>query len=327
MKTFEIRCPVHGFIKFNELEWDIINSLPFQRLRRIRQLGWTDYVYPGAMHTRFEHSLCVCQTATRIFDVISAKDGDVLQSEYSFTPAGIERQRQIMRLGALLHDLGHGPFSHAAEEVLPVNTAGERSTHEEYSAAIAQHYLKDLIESHPYNKNNFGISVGEVTSLFSAQMDDLKSIVWREIISGQMDADRMDYLLRDSFHAGVSYGRYDLDRLISSIRLCEDHDEDVHRIGVTDDGIHAVEGLIIARYMMFMQVYFHKTRSIYDFHYEHALKELLTQDGGFFPAPDAEGLPQFLKWDDWRVLGGLHAERGGRARPDYIIPRASSASA
>src|SRR5262249_5542250 len=153
MKIFEVRCPIHGFIKLNELEWDIVNSSPFQRLRRIRQLGWTDYVYPGAMHTRFEHSLGVCHTATRIFETIAEKDGDGLQSEYSFTEAGIERQRQIIRLGALLHDLGHGPFSHAAEELLPAKSADERYSHEDYSSAIADQCLKDMIENHPLNKN------------------------------------------------------------------------------------------------------------------------------------------------------------------------------
>lgn len=310
-RVYSFRDPIHGFIDFNQLEWDVINSAPFQRLRRVRQLAWTDLVYPGAMHTRFEHSLGVCHIATKLYNAIIANDEDVLTSEYNFTPAGVARQLQIIRLAALMHDLGHGPFSHAAEEVFPLNDHGERFVHEQYSASVGINVLADLVKNHPFNRNNFGISIEEITDIFSPASAQKASILWKEIISGQMDADRMDYLLRDSYHSGVSYGRYDLNRVINTICLCEDSELGGHLIGVQEDGIHAVEGLLIARYMMFTQVYFHKTRVIYDHHYEEALKSILTPFGKVFPRPTAGEIFDYLDWDDWKVLAELKSGNGG----------------
>lgn len=310
-KMYSFRDPIHGFIEFNQLEWDIINSTPFQRLRRVRQLAWTDLVYPGAMHTRFEHSLGVCHIATRLFNAIVSNDEGILRSEYDFTGAGVARQRQIIRLAALMHDLGHGPFSHAAEEVFPFKDKNKRYVHEEYSASIGINILGELIKAHPYNKNNFGITIDEVTDIFASASMQKSSVLWKEIISGQMDADRMDYLLRDSYHAGVSYGRYDLDRVVNTICLCEDTEIGGHLVGVQEDGIHAVEGLLIARYMMFTQVYFHKTRVIYDHHYEEALKCILSPHGKVFPKPIPAEIVQYSDWDDWKVMAELRSGNGG----------------
>lgn len=307
---YTFRDPIHGFIAFNQLEWDVINSAAFQRLRRIRQLAWTDYVYPGAMHTRFEHSMGVCHVATRIFDAIVQRDRDILASTYSFIEGGFDRQRQIIRLAALLHDLGHGPFSHAAEEVFPDKSEDEKYVHEEYSAAIARHYLADIIKNHPHNVN-FQIDIDHITDIFSPESKNKSSVVWKEIISGQMDADRMDYLLRDSYHSGVSYGKYDLDRVINTLCLCEDEELGGHLVGVDEAGLHAVEGLLIARYMMFTQVYFHKTRVAYDHHYEQALKSILKPIGGVFPSPLKADIENYFDWDDWKVLSHLRLENGG----------------
>lgn len=308
---YSFRDPIHGFIPFNQLEWDIINSSTFQRLRRIRQLAWTDYVYPGAMHTRFEHSMGVCHVASRLYDAIVSNDRDILRSDYQFNEGGILRQRQIIRLAALLHDLGHGPFSHAAEEVFPYKSPDKKYIHEEYSGALCKYLLKDIIENHPLNKSNFSIKVDEINDIFDPNSKIKASIVWKEIISGQMDADRMDYLLRDSYHSGVSYGKYDLDRLINTVCLNEDTEVGGHLIGVDESGIHAVEGLLIARYMMFTQVYFHKTRVIYDYHYEEALKDILKPFGGFFPTPKESDVQEYFTWDDWRILSELRVGHGG----------------
>src|SRR5438874_8698888 len=109
----EIRCPVHGFITLNDWEWEIISQPVFQRLRRIRQLAWTDQVYPGAMHTRFEHSLGVMHTAALLYSSIVRNSRDVLSNELGYDKAGFRRNRQLVRLAALLHDTGHSPFSHA----------------------------------------------------------------------------------------------------------------------------------------------------------------------------------------------------------------------
>ena len=166
-EPYEIRDPVHGFIHLNQLEWDVINQPVFQRLRRIRQLGWTDMVYPGATHTRFEHSLGVMHVASRMFDALLRRSRDVLCSnDYGFDDASLGRQRRIIRLAALLHDLGHGPFSHAAEELLPFKSerAGQYE-HEDYSAAALEHCLDDLIENHSESRVN-GIHVKDILEIF-----------------------------------------------------------------------------------------------------------------------------------------------------------------
>src|SRR5437763_554061 len=113
-RIYEIRCPVHGFVTLNDWEWAVISQPAFQRLRRIRQLAWTDYVYPGAMHTRFEHSLGVMHTATLLYDSIRERSAEILKRDLAYNDAGLKRDRQLVRFASLLHDLGHSPFSHAS---------------------------------------------------------------------------------------------------------------------------------------------------------------------------------------------------------------------
>lgn len=311
MKYIEIRDPIHGFIKLNEWERDIIDQPAFQRLRRIKQLAWTNMVYPGTNHSRFEHSLGVMHVASRVFDTLVEKCKDILFAEFGYNDSGLESLRQMIRLAALSHDIGHGPFSHGAEEVLPKNKeTGLPYTHEDYSAAIVLHELGDIIENHPINQRNYRIRASQITEFFSPGPHSENSI-WHELISSQMDADRMDYLLRDSYYAGVNYGKFDLDRIIATLTLCEDP-EGGFRIGVDSDGAHAVEGLILARYMMFTQVYFHKTRNIYDYHLVEALKSILEDGGGTLPPPDsADSIREYLSWDDWHVLGLIADGRAG----------------
>ncbi len=143
-RKYEIRCPVHGFITLNDWEKEIISQPAFQRLRRIRQLAWTDHVYPGAMHTRFEHSLGVLHTATLLYSAIRQRSSDVLKEELGYTEDGLNRDLQLVRLAALLHDVGHAPFSHASEELLPENESGKKYKHEQFSAAIVRAELNDF---------------------------------------------------------------------------------------------------------------------------------------------------------------------------------------
>ena len=307
-RIFEIRDSIHGFIVLNELERDLINQPAFQRLRRIRQLAWTDMVYPSAMHTRFAHSIGVMEVATRLFDALVERDSEMLESEFRIRESDLPRYRQIVRLAALMHDLGHGPFSHAAEELFPKQESGpKRYVHEHYSGAIIEHAFSDLLEHHPLARHQ-GIQAGHILDVFRAKSGP--NAFLQDIVAGQMDADRMDYLLRDAYNAGVAYGRYDLERVINTVRLCiHPEDETVH-VGVDEPGIHAIEGLLIARYMMFTQLYFHKTRSIYDHHLEQCLRDLLRKSGAF-PPPTRKGISQYLRWDDWRVLGLISDGKGG----------------
>jgi HD superfamily phosphohydrolase len=253
-RIYEIRCPVYGFIKVNDLEWQIISHPAFQRLRRIRQLAWTDYVFPGAMHTRFEHSLGVMNMASMLFDGIVERSFETLRSELGYTESGLQRHKALVRVTALLHDIGHSPFSHAGEELFPFRDKkrGERFKHEHYSAEIIRRHFASIIENHPLNSSNWDFSANDVANLLEGRPEAGNALFWRGLISGQLDADRMDYLLRDSLHAGVGYGRYDWKRLANTtVAIPASPQLGGTRIGVLEGGWHAAEGLIIARYFMF----------------------------------------------------------------------------
>lgn len=322
-KTYEIRDPIHGFIVLNEWERRIIDHPVFQRLRRIRHLGLTDMVYPGAMHTRFEHSLGVMHVASQMYDEIVSRRRDLLESELSFSPGGIERQGAIVRIACLLHDVGQPPFSHAGEDLLPYDPSlGQPYGHEEYSAAAILHLMRDVIDSDPYNQKNYGIKAEDVADFLAKPVLSAAGLLWRSLVSGQLDADRADYLLRDSHHAGVAYGRYDLNRLLKTLTIAIDPETEAPIVAVEDGGLHAAEGLLVARYMMFTQVYFHHTRRAYDYHLAQALRSLLAekqQDSDLevkdaFPPPDPGHIEDYLQWDDWRVLGELRDRDEEHAR-------------
>lgn len=308
-RQYEIRCPIHGFITLNSWEKEIISQPAFQRLRRIRQLAWTDQVYPGAMHTRFEHSLGVMHTATLLYSAIRHASSEVLQNELGYKEEGLNRDLQLVRLAALLHDVGHAPFSHASENLFPEQEKGKRYKHENYSAAVVRAELRSAIQDHPLNVTNYGFTAEDIAALLDGGTSAKQRLFWRDLIDGQIDADRMDYLLRDSFHAGVQYGKYDLNRVVNTVRAIPGTRGRAPRLGISEGGWHAAEGLVLARYFMFTQVYFHKTRVAYDVHLRGALEELLPNRQ--FPSPTGEHLKEFLSWDDWKVLGSLANGQGG----------------
>lgn len=319
---WEIRDPIYGFIEINEWEREIINHPAFQRLRRIRQLALTDMVYPGAMHTRFEHSLGVMHVATMIFDNIVNECKDILESEYGYNDVGLDKMRTIIRLAALLHDVGHAPFSHASESIMPYKSEGKVYKHEDYSAAIIKNIFKDVIENNKSN-NNYDIKAEEVAAFVAKDPKILKkSFFWTDIISGQVDADRIDYLLRDSYHAGVQYGIFDLRRLLKTIVMVPM--DDTFILGFKEGGLHVAESLIFARYYMFTQVYFHHTRRAYDHHIANAEKEILLKlnykDGKMKPPDNKENINDYLDWDDWKV-GNLIKENKDLNDCNIIIER------
>ena len=168
--------------------------------------------------------------------------------------------------------------------------------------------LRSAIEDHPLN-NNYGFKADDIAALLEGSAGAKQGIFWRDLIDGQMDADRMDYLIRDSHHCGVQYGKFDMHRLISTVKAIPRTDVRPPRLGISDGGWHAAEGLVLARYFMFTQVYFHKTRVAFDIHLRGALKEMLPS--GVFPKPAGKDLESYLSWDDWRVLGSLADGAGG----------------
>ena len=148
-----------------------------------------------------------------------ARQKHYLESQRGYDQAGLERDRRVVRFAALLHDIGHSPFSHSSENLFPFNKGDNRQyQHEDYSASIIRTILKETIEGHSGNAN-YGITADDVADLITGEADparmpqgSVRRLLWRPIVTSQLDADRADYLLRDSLHAGVSYGRYDLDR-------------------------------------------------------------------------------------------------------------------
>lgn len=219
--------PVHRYIHVRDrVIWDVINTREFQRLRRIRQLGTTYLVFHGAEHSRFQHSLGVYEIVRRIID-----DGFSGRDEWN------EEQRLVTLCAALLHDLGHGPFSHAFEKVFNLD-------HEVFTQRI-------LLEQTEVNEVLRRISPDfpqKVADVIDKTYPD-KLVV--SLISSQIDADRMDYLQRDAYYTGVSYGHFDMERILRVMRPTEE------QTVIKESGMHAVEHYIMSRYQMYWQVYFH----------------------------------------------------------------------
>ena len=222
-----MRDPVHGYINVEyQVVWDLINAPEFQRLRRIQQLGGTHLVYHAAEHSRFSHSVGVYEVVRLMIERV--KDLNELLTE----------QEQVALLCAgLLHDLGHGPYSHSFEDVT-------KTDHEEFTDRI-------ILENTEINRilKTEDSKLPQLVADIIAHRSQRKLL--SQIISSQLDADRMDYLLRDSYFTGVSYGEFDLYRILRTIRIVDD------RLVIKESGIHAVEDYIMARYQMYWQVYFH----------------------------------------------------------------------
>ncbi len=324
MNIYETRDIIYGFITYDDWEREIINHPIFQRLRRIKQLSLTNMIYPGANHSRFEHSLGVMHLATLFYDNIKEKRKEFLKSSLNFDDAGLLRDRRIIRFAALLHDIGHSPFSHAGEELMPFLPEGHpkykvdekvRYSHEDYSIAIIKTFFKDIIENHKEN-DNYGLRIEDITGLLGDEtIKPKRSHVWKNIISSQLDADRADYLLRDSLHLGISYGVYDKSRLVNTMSIAIDEEVGTTNLVIEEGGWHVAESLVISRYQMFTQVYFHKTRRAYDHHIEKAMKQILLsceKNNACFPTPEnPENLKKYLDYDDWKMFGLLKEGYGG----------------
>jgi HD superfamily phosphohydrolase len=273
--------PVHGFIAFDDTESSLIDSLPFQRLRYIRQLGGTYLVYPGATHTRFEHSLGTMELATRIFDRIvhSEKKLDWLPNP--------DYARKIVRLAALCHDLGHLPFSHVAEE----RVLGPKGHEERTVAIIRSEWLKPLWSRFGEKKieeDVIRLAVGQ------GALEPWHKALSQIIAGDFFGADRIDYLLRDARYTGVSYGMFDYHQLIEMIRILP---LDGHlKMGIEEAGIEACEALLLARHFMHQRVYQYEGVKGYAFHLSRYIAALLGSD--FKNCP----LGEYLSWTDNEVL-------------------------
>jgi HD superfamily phosphohydrolase len=285
-RTHEIRDPIHTFIRLDSDEREAVDSRPLQRLRHIQQLGMSHLVYPGATHKRFEHSLGVMELAGRVFDVITDWEHVCHESVRQIMPSADQRRywRRVLRMAALFHDVGHLPFSHAAErELLPDGWNHERLTAEVIrSEALNQLWEKmtpplrwlDIVKLAVGPKRCESYARAGALPDEAASFTDWQTILAEVIVGDAFGVDRMDYLLRDSCHAGVAYGRFDHYRLVDTLRILPKEHEGSQEpaLGVEEGGLHSAEALLLARYFMYTQVYFHPVRKIYDVH----LKDFLT---------------------------------------------------
>lgn len=279
--TLSIRDPVHGFIRADALETELINSRPVQRLRHIRQLGLTFMVYPGAEHSRFSHALGAMELAGRVYDVLAAKSDRRLPSGRATV------ERRAVRAAALLHDIGHAPFSHSAEELFE-----EGIDHEEMTRRLISHpEIAEIFERHGGE-----LTASRVAGLVGGRTHGIDRLL-AQVISGELDVDKMDYLLRDSLFCGVRYGSYDLDRLLDTMLPIEHREDGEWGIGVDEGGVHALEALVLARYYMFTQVYFNVVSKALELH----LSRWLATGGWRWPSdPEA-----FLAQDDVTVTSAM----------------------
>jgi HD superfamily phosphohydrolase len=264
----EIRDPVHGSIRILDEEIPIIKDDFFGRLRNIKQLGFSEYVFPGATHTRFLHSLGVMSVGTRAFDKIFT----------NLAPsAEREKIKETFKLSCLLHDIGHAPLSHTTEIVMPNLTelaiptqflsesdrgSDRRATHEDYTIkSIAD---SSFAGSFKRVEEQYGVTRKHIADLIRGKTDDQSYYeidginyfpILHQLVSSELDCDRMDYLLRDSYFCGVSYGSYDLDWLLDNLEICLDNNSAY--LGITERAVVTFDDFLLSRYHMFVMVYFH----------------------------------------------------------------------
>ena len=236
-----IRDPIHGYIELDELTLSLVDSPPMQRLRRISQLGLSNLVYPGANHTRFEHSLGVMHLASILTSGIDTVSND---------------EKDELKVAALLHDMGHAPFSHVTEGLLRHYT---RQGHEDIREIIRKTEVSEILDDH-------GINPSKVESHIQGKTD------FGKILNSEIDVDKMDYLVRDSHYTGVAFGLVDHMRLINELRFYE------NKLVVSEGGVKAAESLLVSRFLMHPSVYYHHVSRIAETMFTRAVDDLIQHE-------------------------------------------------
>lgn len=307
LMAIQIRDSIHGSIVLSPTELELIKHPAFQRLRHIKQLGFADLAFPGATHSRYAHSLGAMELATRIFDNLF-KPGDLNETFR-------QDMRQALRLAMLLHDLGHAPLSHSTEMHMPskkslgIDAAG-RANHEDYT------YL--LLTNSGFSRELNRLFGDIPTTELNFQHAGLNyQPILKQIISSECDADRMDYLQRDSFYCGVNYGKFDADWLMSNLVPIEK--EACVYLGIQSKAIFSFEDFLLSRYHMFASVYLHHTPVIF----EKMLQKYFEESPDAFCIPS--DLEAYLLLDDIEVYHALRksqnrwAQRICQRRPYKLL--------
>jgi len=295
---------VHGFIHFNELESALIDTEVFQRLHYIHQLGISYMIYPGGTHTRFEHSLGTMHLASQIFDRIAPNQNKAYW-------------RQMLRLAALCHDLGHLPFSHVAERQL----LGLRG-HEEWTLKIIESPFLESIwkkvgeeyPGFPITDSIIKLAIGEtkLKELLPTTSFTVWERIFSEIITGNFfGADRIDYLLRDAKATGLSYGLFDYMQLIEMLVLLPD-EKNQFILGVEENGVESCEALLLARHFMQRRVYQYPAAKAYSFHAARFMK-IFYNDPKYF-----QDVENYLTMSEPEVLCALASARRDSHHPGHL---------
>lgn len=272
MYAKHIRDPVFGYIGVTEVEKNIIDTFPVQRLRGIKQLSVTNIAYPGGNHSRFSHALGTMYLAGKIAESLG-KEKEIPEEDW-----------QMVRLAGLLHDIGHGPFSHSSEKILSSRLG---LSHEDLGErVITESSLAEEIKSQGYEPE-------ELAQLIFGEPKGEKYL--KQIVTSQFDADKMDFLLRDSYFTGVEYGRIDVNRLIQSMEVIDGD------IAIDKKALSALETFMIARYEMFLNVYYHHSVRAA----EIMLREAMDRARRFLGLTTFEDIEEFLQLDDAHVISGL----------------------
>lgn len=315
---------VHGFIPFDEFEKDLIDTLAFQRLHYIHQLGIAYLVYPGATHTRFEHSLGVMHLATLMFEKVCKS---IRPDVFHFVPRKGSSDylywKRVIRMAALCHDLGHLPFSHVAEKEL----LGEFG-HEKWTLKIidseclepvwqklrsAPIYLEDVSQRNIVEDIK-KIAVGEAKwkELVGGDFSPWERIV-SELISGDFfGADRIDYLLRDAKSTGVAYGLFDYHQLIETLRILPSPDEKNGEfiLGIDQNGLESCEALLLARHFMHRRIYQYSSVKAYNFHLRRYMKAVYFKNM-------LKSVDEFISVSDTDVISALNKAAKDPAMPGH----------
>ncbi len=299
----EVRDPVHGSIKVLDSEIQILEHPFFQRLRNIKQLGFSEFVFPGATHTRYIHSIGVMDIASKVFDGIF-KDHEPSKD--------LDRLKETVRLGCLLHDIGHAPLSHTTEFVMPsvaelqlpksfVHNGEAQATHEDYT--IKSIVDSSFTESFKGVIEEFGVNPLNIAELIIGETQDPNYFTYKgtnyfplmhQLVSSEMDCDRMDYLLRDSYFCGVSYGKFDLDWIIDNLRIAKV--DDLAYLGISERAVATFDDFLLCRFHMFLMVYFHYKSVCL----EKMLKRYFTNAPSEYSIP--ADIEQYLEHDDHHLM-------------------------
>lgn len=307
---------VHRFIHVDDLESDLINTSPFQRLHYIHQLGVTFFVYPGGTHKRFEHSLGVMELATRIYDQVTS--GDLPEKLKGMMPEfGTHMYRywrRVLRLAALCHDLGHLPFSHVAEHRLLGKGGHEIWTQKLMESSFLQpvwdrfavETLADGI-SRDVRQDVMKVALGE--KKFEGAFTPWEKVVTEMLTGDFFGSDRIDYLLRDSQCTGLAYGLFDYHQLIEMLRIIVTP-EGTLALGVEENGIESCEALLLARHYMHKRLYQYSSVKSYGFHLARFMEKVYSDI--------AQDLDRYVSVTDNEVLSEINRASRDEKHPGHF---------